>query len=76
LGKLLDNEETDFTLERKQEAEKKISAIDQETKRLNEEEKEFQKILGARNEYVEREMKFYKLIKKNWKRRREKTLRL
>ena len=63
LGRLLDNEETDFTPERKKEAEEKISAIDQETKRLNEEEKEFQTVLGARKEYMGKEMKLLQIDK-------------
>ena len=75
-GKLLDNEETDFSPERKQEAEKKISAIDQETKRLDEEEKEFQAILGVRNEYMEKEMKLLQIDKEELEKAQEKDLEI
>ena len=76
LGKLLDNEETDFTPERKKEAEEKISAIEQETKRLNEEEKEFQTVLGARKEYMEKEMKLPQIDKEELEKAQKKDLEI
>jgi len=36
----------------------------------------FEEILGVKTETVEREMKLLQIEKKNWKRRRKKTLRL
>ena len=72
----MDNEEKDFTPERKQEAEEKISAIDQETKKLNEKEKEYQAILGARNEYMEKEMKFLQIDKEQLEKAQKKDLEI
>jgi len=72
----LDNEETDFTPERKKEAEEKISAIDQETKRLSEEEKEFQTTLGARKLYMEKEMKLLQIDKEELEKAQKKDLEI
>jgi len=76
LGKLLDNEETDFTPERKQEAEKKLSAIHQEMLRLGGEEKEFQTILGVKKEYMEKETKLLQIDKEELEKAQKKDLEI
>ena len=74
--KLLDNEETDLTSERKQEAEKKISDIDQERKRLDKEQKMFEEILGVKTETEEREMKLLQIDKEELEKAKEKAVEI